>query len=184
MRITTAQTTADLQGILDLQRQNQKDNVPLDVQQEQGFVTLQYTLNQMEQMHKLGPSVIAKDGDRVVGYAITAMPDAQAFIPELRTLFELLQTVNYDGKPLSEHAYYVVGQVCVAEGYRSQGLLDRMYGHHRELYSDRFRLFITDIAARNARSIRAHERVGFKVVHQFYEPDADEDWVLVVWDWA
>lgn len=183
MQITVAQTTADLQGLLDLQYQNLKRNVPPDVQHDQGFVTLQYTLEQMERMHALGPSVIAKDGDRVVGYAITAMPEVRAFVPELRTLFAILQTVPYEGQPLSEYTHYLVGQVCVAEGYRGLGLFDGMYQHHRNLYSDRFRLFVTDISMRNTRSLRAHERVGFQLVHQFYEPDAQEDWGIVVWDW-
>jgi GNAT superfamily N-acetyltransferase len=183
MLITTTKTTADLQGVLDLQQQNQKRNVPPDVQRDQGFVTLQYTLDQMQKMHALGPSVIAKDGGRVVGYAITAMPEASAFVPELATLFSLLQTIDYKGQPLSAYAHYLVGQVCVADGYRGQGIFDQMYQHHRDLYSNRFRLFITDISMRNTRSLRAHERVGFQLVHQFYEPDAQEEWGVVVWDW-
>lgn len=182
MIITTAQTTADLQGILTLQQQNLSRNLPPDIQRDQGFVTLQYTLPQMEQMHALGPSVIAKDGERVVGYAITAMPGVRQFIPELETLFQMLNTVHYEGKPLSEHPYYVVGQVCVGDGYRGHGLFDRLYQHQRNTYGDQFRLFITDISARNTRSLRAHERVGFQVVHQFHEPDAGEEWALVVWD--
>jgi hypothetical protein len=183
MLITTAQTTTDLMGLLDLQQQNLSRHLPADVQREQGFVTLQYTLAQMEQMHALAPSVIAKDGERVVGYAITAMPEARAFVPELETLFEMLHTIQYEGKPLSEHPHYVVGQVCVANGYRGLGIFDGMYQHHRDLYSDHFDLFITDISMRNSRSLRAHERVGFRVVHQFHEPDAGEEWALVVWDW-
>lgn len=183
MQITTAQSIADLQGILTLQQQNLSRNLPLQIQREQGFVTLQYTLDQMQQMHELGPSVIAKDGDQVVGYAITAMPGARAFIPELETLFAMLETIQYEGKPLSEHAHYVVGQVCVAAGYRGQGIFDKLYQHHRAIYSNQFRLFITDISARNTRSLRAHERVGFRAIHNFFEPDAGEEWALVVWDW-
>ncbi len=183
MQITTAQTTDDLQGILALQQQNLSRNLSPDIQREQGFVTLQYTLDQMQRMHQLGPSVIAKDGERIVGYAIAAMPDARPFIVELETLFEMLDVIQYEGKPLSQHSFYVVGQVCVADGYRGQGLFDKLYQHHRAIYSDRFRLFITDISARNTRSLRAHERVGFQTVHTFYEPDAGEEWALVVWDW-
>ena len=183
MLITTAQTTTDLREMLALQQQNLSRNLSPDVQREQGFVTLQYTFDQMQQMHNLGPSVIAKDGERVVGYAITTVPEARPFVPELETLFVMLDAVQYAGKPLSQHAYYVVGQVCVAEGYRGQGLFDQMYQHHRATYGDQFRLFITDISARNTRSLRAHERVGFRVIHQFYEPDAGEEWALVVWDW-
>lgn len=183
MLITTTETTADLQGVLDLQQANLSRNIPLEVQREQGFVTLQYTLEQMQRMHDLGPTVIAKDGERVVGYAITAMPGVRSFVPELETLFQMLEEIRYEGKPLSQHPFYVVGQVCVANGYRGQGIFDKLYAHHQTTYSDRFRLFITDISMRNTRSLRAHERVGFQIVHRFYEPDANEEWALVVWDW-
>lgn len=181
--ITTTQTDDDLRGLLALQQRNQVRNVPPEVQQEQGFVTLVYTFEQMKQMHEAAPSVIAKDGDEVVGYAITVVPQVRPLVPELGTLFDLIDTLDYEGKPLSQYSYYVVGQVCVANGYRGQGLFDALYAHHKALYHDRFQLFITDISARNARSLRAHERVGFRSIHAFHEPAANETWHVVVWDW-
>ena len=181
--ITTTQTDDDLRGLLALQRRNQVKNVPLAVQQEQGFVTLLYTFEQIKRMHEAAPSVIAKDGDEVVGYAITTLPDVRADIPELESLFQLIDTVEYQGKPLGAYPYYVVGQVCVSEGYRGQGVFDALYAHHKSLFQDRYRLFITDISSRNARSVRAHERVGFRAVHTFHEPAANESWTVVVWDW-
>jgi len=180
--ITLAQTDDDLRGILALQQANQVRNLPPDVQRTQGFITLKYILDQMQQMHELGPSVIAKDGDTVVGYAITAMPGARSFIPELTSLFEQIDELVYDGQPIRELPYYVMGQVCVADGYRGQGLFDQIYAHHKTVYGSDFRLLITDISARNTRSLRAHERVGFRVLHEFYEPNAGETWVVVVWD--
>ncbi len=181
--ITLAETDADLQGILALQQANLRRNVSADTVASQGFVTLQYTLAQMQQMHQFGPSVVAKDGDTVVGYVITTLPQTRQFVPELSTLFDQIDALPYQGRLLSTYAYYVAGQVCVAEGYRGQALLDRMYQHHRTVYSNRFQLFITDISTLNTRSLRVHERIGFQVVARFYEPTAAEEWVVVVWDW-
>ena len=76
-----------------------------------------------------------------------------------------------------------MGQVCVADGYRGQQVVDRMYQHHREVYGDRYQLLITDISASNIRSLRAHARVGFQTLHEFYDPVIGETWVVVVWDW-
>lgn len=180
--ITLAQTDDDLRGILALQRANQVRNLPPDVQTRQGFVTIQYTLEQMWQMHELGPSVIAKDGDAVVGYAITAMPRTRRFIPELASLFDQIDGLTYRDQPIHELLYYVMGQVCVADGYRGQGLFDQMYQHHRTVYGGDFQLLITDISARNTRSLRAHERVGFRPLREFYEPGAGETWIVVAWD--
>ena len=180
--ITLAQTDDDLRGILALQRANSVAAISPDLQREQGFVTLQYTLDQMRQMHQLGPSVIAKDGAVVVGYAITAMPQTRWFVPELATLFAQIDSLTYDNQPICERPYYVMGQVCVADGYRGRGLFDQMYAHHQTVYGADFQLLITDISARNTRSIRAHERVGFRPLREFHEPGAGETWVIVAWD--
>ncbi len=76
-----------------------------------------------------------------------------------------------------------MGQVCVADGYRGQQVFDQMYAHHRAVYSDHFQLLITAISANNTRSLRAHARVGFQMLHKFYDPTIGETWVVVVWDW-
>ncbi|WP_077920784.1 GNAT family N-acetyltransferase [Spirosoma sp. 209] len=181
--ITLAQTDDDLRGILALQQKNLVRHLPADVQANQGFVTLQYSLDQMQQMHAVAPSVVAKDGDQIVGYAITSAPETRAFIPELGSLFDQIDSLTYEGQLLSQYPYYVMGQVCVADTHRGQGIFDRLYEHHRAMYSHRYRMLITDISIRNTRSFRAHERVGFRPVHQFYEPGAGETWIVVVWDW-
>jgi hypothetical protein len=182
--VTTAKTDADLRGILALQQANLRRTLPTDVATEQGFVTLQYTLDQMRQMHQAGPSVIAKDGDTVVGYVITTLPETRQFVPELANLFDQIDALTYQNRPLPTYTYYVAGQVCVAHSHRGQALLDRMYQYHRDLYADRFQLFITDISALNTRSLRVHERIGFESLQRFYEPTVGEEWVVVVWDWA
>ncbi|AUD04761.1 GNAT family N-acetyltransferase [Spirosoma pollinicola] len=183
MIITTVQSEADVQGILALQQDNLRKNVPLDVQLDQGFVTVEHDPAVLSRMNLAAPSVIAKDGDRVVGYALTMLPEFGTDIPELLPLFALIDSLSYSGKPLSTYAYYVMGQVCVAEGYRGQKVFDRMYQHHREVYSDRFQLLITDISANNTRSLRAHARVGFEPIHEFHDSVIGETWVVVLWDW-
>lgn len=183
MIITTTQTDDDLRGLLALQQRNQVRNLSPDEQREQGFVTLTYTFEQMKRMHEAAPTVIAKVGDEVVAYAITTVPEVRNDVPELSALFDLIDTLPYEGKPLATYPYYVVGQVCVDVRYRGKGLFDALYEHHKLLYQNRYRLFVTDIASRNTRSIRAHERVGFKSVHSFLEPTANEIWEVVVWDW-
>jgi RimJ/RimL family protein N-acetyltransferase len=184
LTITTAKTEADLRGILALQQQNLVRNLAPDVQQQQGFLTLQYTPAQMQQMHDAGPSIIAKDNETVVGYALVAMPEIRYAVPELGSLFDQIDTLTYQEKPLSQFSYYIMGQVCVADGYRGQGIFDALYEHHRETYQSRYQLLITDISTRNTRSIRAHERVGFVPLAEFHEPGANETWVVVVWDYS
>ncbi|QIP12303.1 GNAT family N-acetyltransferase [Spirosoma aureum] len=182
MTITTVQSEADVQGILALQQANLRKNVPIEVQVEQGFVTVEHDPAVLSRMNLEAPSIIAKDGEKVVGYALTMLPEFGADVPELLPLFGLIDTLQYDGKPLRDHAWYVMGQVCVADGYRGQRVFDRMFQHHRDVYSDRYQVLITDISANNIRSLRAHARVGFESLHEFYDPAIGETWVIVLWD--
>ncbi|GAB2559535.1 GNAT family N-acetyltransferase [Spirosoma areae] len=181
--ITTVQSQADVQGILALQQANLRKHVPAEVQADQGFVTVEHDPAVLTRMNQAAPGVIAKDGDTVVGYALTMLPEFGADVPELLPLFELLNTLPYKGKPVSDYQWYVMGQVCVAEGYRGQRVFDQMFQHHRDVYGDRFQLLITDISANNIRSLRAHARVGFETLHEFHDPTLGETWVIVVWDW-
>lgn len=77
-----------------------------------------------------------------------------------------------------------MGQICVADGYRGQGVFDGLYAKMKETCRRDYDLVITEIAERNARSIRAHERVGFQTLHTFSDEVAKEDWRVVVWDLA
>ena len=183
MTITTVQSQADVNGILTLQQANLRKNVPAEVQADQGFVTVEHDPAVLTRMNQAAPSVIAKDGDIVVGYALTMLPEFGADILELLPLFELIDTLTYKEKPLRDYSWYVMGQVCVAEGYRGQQLFDRMFQHHREVYGNHYQLLITDISANNTRSLRAHARVGFETLHEFHDPAIGETWVIVVWDW-
>ena len=72
-------------------------------------------------MNQAAPSIIAKDGDNVVGYALTMLPEFGTDVPELLPLFALIDTLSYKDKPLASYNWYVMGQVCVAEGYRGSG---------------------------------------------------------------
>ena len=183
MTITTVQSDADVQGILALQQANLRKNVPADVQADQGFVTVEHDPVVLTRMNQAAPSVIAKDDDIVVGYALTMLPEFGTDIPELLPLFNLINTLTYKEKPVRDYQWYVMGQVCVAEGYRGQRIFDRMYEHHREVYDNQYQLLITDISANNIRSLRAHARVGFKTLHEFHDSTIGETWVVVAWDW-
>ena len=180
--ITTVQSDADVQGILTLQQANLRKNVSIDVQVDQGFVTVEHDPQVLIRMNQAAPSVIAKDSDTVVGYALTMLPEFGTDVPELLPLFSLINTLTYQEKPLQDYSWYVMGQVCVGEGYRGQRVFDRMFQHHHEVYSDRYQLLITDISANNVRSLRAHARVGFETLHEFYDPIIGETWVVVSWD--
>lgn len=171
----------DLLQIYRLCRANLKQHLRPEEQKEEGFVTWPYTIELLRQMHDLAPSVIAKEGNRVAAYALTALREAGSFHPDLKDMFQNLSRVCYLGKPLSSHHFYCMGQICVAKGHRGKGLVKALYQKHKEIYGNKYDFILTEISTANCRSIKAHQKVGFKTIHT--HRDAMDEWGVVVWDW-
>ncbi|MBL7807640.1 MAG: GNAT family N-acetyltransferase [Saprospiraceae bacterium] len=180
---TTVSTPLEVQQILDLQAANHVSSVSAAVAQEQGFVTVKHDPAVLQRMNEEAPSVIAKDGDKVVGYALVMPRSFSAFIPILQPMFHLLDALSWKGQSLKEHpGWFVMGQICVAEGYRGKGIFDGMYAKMKEVCQKEYDFVITEIAVRNQRSQRAHERVGFQTMHTFSDAIAREEWNVVIWE--
>jgi Acetyltransferase (GNAT) family len=178
---TLTSSTEELQQILKLQQENLIPHLDETEMQSQGFVTLRHNLKILEQMHSLAPTVIIKEDEKVVAYALTMLQECRRLMPDLEPMFSLLDKLSWNNKPLIEYSFYVMGQVCIDKQYRGRGLFDELYSHHKKIYQPQFDLFITEIATRNHRSIRAHERVGFKTIHT--HRDELDEWAVVGWDW-
>ena len=171
----------ELQQILQLQRENLINHIDETEMQSQGFLTLRHDLETLQQMHELAPTVIIKDDHKVVAYALTMLRECRRLIPDLEPMFALFEELSWKNKPLNSYQFYVMGQVCIAKAYRGRGLFEQLYEQHKKIYSPRFNLFITEISARNGRSLRAHEKAGFKPVH--IHRDKLDEWHVVAWDW-
>ena len=170
IRVGLAQNDRDLQGILTLQ---QASRTPT----QDGFVTVQHTLEILQAMHRLAPSVVAwDDADEVVAYAITMPREVRPLVPVLEPMFVMLEEMQVPG------SWYVMGQVAVGPSARGTGVFDRLYHEHRTHYSSQYDQIITEVATRNGRSMRAHERVGFRTIKTFQ--DATDHWAVIAWDWA
>jgi len=172
---------AELMQILELQRINLRGTQTAEIEKEQGFVTLVYTMEMMRAMHALTPSIIARHNSKLAGYALAVSREASSHVPDMAHLFSLVDTLSYHGQPIKDQAFYLMGQICVDSPYRGSGVFDGLYQGHREAYSDKYDFIITDVATRNTRSMRAHERIGFQTIHTYR--DQLDEWATVLWDW-
>jgi GNAT superfamily N-acetyltransferase len=179
-RVQPLSDSADLQRILELQSANLATSIDAEELRSQGFVTAVHSLESLQQMHALGPSIIAKAGDQLAGYALTMLVEARRAVPILEPMFQLFEQLQWHGRPLLELRHYVMGQVCISKPFRGQGLFDALYQGHQAAYRERFELLVTQVSARNPRSLRAHERVGFEPIHRFR--DRVDEWVVLGWD--
>jgi len=171
-----AESDRDLQGVLALQRASRAPT-------QDGFVTVEHTLDILRAMHAVAPSVVARDPEGlVVGYALAMTEEARALLPILEPMFALVERLPPAALSARPGArWYVMGQIAVAPAYRGRGVFDALYAEHRARYRERFDLVITEVATRNARSMRAHQRVGFRTVTTYR--DATDEWALIAWDW-
>ena len=172
---------AVLDEILALQRENLPARLSAEQTREQGFVTIEHSPDILRKMHAVLPSVVAWKEGHMVGYALSMARECRGLIPALAPMFEVLDALVVDGRPLARVPYYVMGQVCVAKAQRGRGVLQALYSAHRDAYASRFEELVTEISVRNVRSLSAHARVGFRDIHRYQ--DAVDSWVVVAWNW-
>jgi len=174
-------TPEEIKGIQDLQQSNLRKNLSEAEALEQGFVTAEYSIECLQSMHDASPSVIAVSDNKIVGYALVALKSIRNEHPLLADLFNSIDLTNYQTKNLSQSNYVVVGQLCVAKGFRGIGLVDRLYQFFKNAYSDQFEYLITDVAQDNQRSLKAHKKTGFEVIDTLSYGGLN--WDIVLWDW-
>lgn len=177
-----ASTIDELEQILILQSQNLQSNISAEEIKQQGFVTVHHTPESLKAMNDIGQAIIIKENEKVVAYALTMFTECRALVPALDPMFANFEKLKWKGKALKDYRFYVMGQICVDKQHRGKGLVEMLYQKHKEVYSPSFDLIVTEIATRNHRSLRAHEKIGFQTIN-IYKDETDE-WAVVAWEWS
>lgn len=174
----TAAGDEELVQIISLQGKNLRHTKSPEVEQDQGFVTVQHDLPLLRDMNTAEKHVIAMSGNTLAGYALAMVRDFKYRVPILTPMFDMLENIFADGSRVGDSNFIVMGQVCVAEEFRGQGVFQGLYRHYFELYKPKYDWVITEVAARNSRSLRAHLNVGFHEIHRYDEPGMEE-WIVL-----
>lgn len=169
---------ADLPAILHLQQENLPKSISRQEAIEQGFLTVEHDLPLLRDMNDACAHTIAKDDEKLAGYALSMTRSFDERIPILKPLFELIDQLHWQGRSVQQIPYILMGQVCVAKDFRGKGVFSGLYREMQKRMAADFELIITEISTRNTRSIRAHQKVGFVDMHQYKAPDGEE-WVVV-----
>jgi hypothetical protein len=181
MTATIVTTDNELEQIVQLSHKNMRTNISEKQQKQQGFITWNYSFQLLKQMNDQCAHIIVKDKINVVGYALVALKEASIFHNDLNTMMQHLETLQYENGLLQQYKFYVMGQICVDEDRRGKGVFQMLYQHHKKLFEDKFDFVVTEISTNNPRSLRAHEKVGFKTIYTYR--DALDEWNVVLWDW-
>jgi L-amino acid N-acyltransferase YncA len=185
IRFTTVATVEEVRQIAALQAANLASALTPEAIASQGFVTVRHDPAVLERMNAAAPAIVAKDADRVVGYALVMPRAFAADVPILAPLFDMLDTLAWRGVPLRDSGrWFVMGQICVAESHRGRGIVDGMYRAMADAYRDRYAFTVTEVAARNTRSLRAHARAGFHTLRRYPDATTGEEWHVLVLDFT
>ena len=168
-----------IQQIADLSATNLKSAVDENTKIEQGFLTWEYNVELLSAMHEITPSVIVTYQGDVVGYALTATHAMADVHTEMKIMLNNLSTLTYQSKSINDYKYYMMGQICISKEHRGKGLFEQLYQHHKTVYGKQYDFLLTEVSTSNHRSLRAHEKVGFKTIHT-YRDHADE-WDVIIW---
>jgi ribosomal protein S18 acetylase RimI-like enzyme len=173
-----------IDSLLDLQRRNLREYLDAQTIESQGYVSFHYTPDILQKKMSGAPQIIAREGDTVVAYALSTIPEISKTIDAFVPLLEKFKTIAYHGKMLTDWRYYIVGQVCVDEKWRGKGVFDALYAEHKRLFQPDYDFVVTVIDSDNTRSLAAHWRIGFKTIHTYFDDYHGKEWQLVLWDFG
>jgi len=151
---TCPKSLEDFHQILALQQKNLPTNISVKEAQSEGFVTVIHT-QELFMSRRL-----------------------EETIPILEPMFEQFKKVPFQNARLYDCNYFVMGQVCVDKTFRGQGVFQGLYNFLKEKNKTEFDFIVTEVATRNKRSMRAHEKIGFEKIN-IYEDETDE-WAILV----
>jgi hypothetical protein len=90
LEVTRVSSPGELIGIRDLQALNLKQNITAEEAIDQGFLTAVYTIDYLQEMNSASPSIIAKDNDKVVGYALVVTKESRKGHDLIDSLFDAI----------------------------------------------------------------------------------------------
>jgi GNAT superfamily N-acetyltransferase len=175
-----ATITDHFEQIITLQNQNLYKSLTAEQQDQQGFVFAEHTVELLRQMSTQIPQVIALYQDKVIGYNLAMTAAMEKELPSLEPMFKEFHKSRYRGKVLTAYKFFVGGQVCVDKDFRGLGVLSKLYNATADLVGNAYELCVTEIAVRNANSLKIHQKMGFEIAGT--HRDGFGDWYVVVWD--
>ncbi len=164
-------TTNEIEQILHLQQKNLPEVLSETARRQQGFVTVKHDQALLDAMNQTWPHTLAKKGDEVIGYALSMHPKFGKDIAVLLPMFQKIESIS------QSRQYMVMGQICIAKAYRGQGVFRGLYRAMLDFLGNSFTQIITEVDAKNTRSLNAHLAIGFKQILRY--PTQEHEWVLL-----
>lgn len=172
IQYTRASTEPELQQILKLQTTNLRDSLSSSEWRQEGFVSAVHTLALLREMNDVCAHILAKEGEKVIGYTLCMHPCFSETIPLLRSLFGKVSDLVEPS-----HRFMIMGQVCVDKSFRKKGIFRGLYEAMRSALQGKYDSIITEVDNDNQRSLQAHKAIGFKTLEIYVS--GNRTWHLI-----
>lgn len=173
----------DFEQIIALQKKNHVSQVDESQWAADGFVTLEFDVATLDKMRGGYQHVIARSGKQLVGYSLVMLPECRNDFQFLNPMFAIIDTAVFHGEAVREKKYFVMGQICIDKAYRNMGIFRELYFKLRDQMFPDFDFVVTEVSAKNTRSVSAHKQIGFTNINDGQTGNGSDEWEVIAWDW-
>ena len=158
---------SDIEATLKLHAKYQVDTInPED--KKDGFVTTPFSTQELTELIEQESGLfIAKDGDEVVAYVMSASWDFWSKWPMFAYMVQNLEGKNFKGIPITKNNSYQYGPIAIDKRFRGTVLLFEIFDFAREHMSKRYPILVTFVNKINIRSYNAHKKLGLEILSEF-----------------
>ncbi len=165
-------TINEAKQIFELQKKNLKENLSPEDKKSQGFLSLNNSIEEIEDLINDNLVIVIKDWEKVVWYEIVITLEKAQKIAFEKPLLDNSSNMEYLWKPLVDYKYCIMWQTCVDTNYRWMKIPEMLKNLFIEKFWWKFDLWICEISEENTRSINAHiGKLWFKVIWNY-----NHDW--------
>lgn len=183
MEVRKIRNESELVQVHKLLEENLKQNLSYQERKQQGFITINYSLNSLIKLNKITPTIVATNGSKVIGYALSANRKCKGLDRFLDMLIAEIDRTFYNKDLLCKSDYLVVGQLCVAKAYRRRGISQKIYQEFKQEFHQTHPYCLTGVDTLNKGSIESHKKCGFRVLKQLKCCGLNSIGYLLIWDW-
>ncbi len=145
----------DYPAILALQSANFIANLGAEERKE-GFLSAQFTLEQIARIAEDLGTMVAFAGNRVAGFLCAFRKEFDTGSPVIATMLDSFDRLSFGGEPLNRFSSYIYGPVCIGREFRGRGLLRGLYDAQKRDLAGQFELGVAFVSHDNPHSLNAH----------------------------
>jgi len=157
----------DFSGVLQLQAEYFIGNLAAEARKG-GFVSAEFTTQQLEDIAKDVALLVAVEQHHVVGYLCAASCEYYRRFPLLAALMRRFPDVTYSGRRLDAYRSFIYGPVCIDRSQRGRGLLVALYEELLRVVRSTYEIGVALISNANRPSYEAHVRkLGMTAIGEY-----------------